>query len=804
MLSGSRSIIANTVLALALLLVPRAAQADPQWTLVWDDEFMGAANTLPDSTRWTYDLGGGGWGNGELETYTNSTSNVYQTGTGGLVIQALDNGGYTSARIKTQTLFDQAYGMVEASIQLPAGTTQGSGLWPAFWMLGSNIDTSAWPLCGEIDMMENIGQYNTATQNGGHIHGPIEPGGGDYNGGDGVGTTYTLPAGEAMNTGFHVYGVQWNPSSISYFVDGVTYQTLSAASLPAGGAWVFNHPFFIILNLAIGGPIGGAVTCSFPQQLQVQYVRVFKLTDNGTSAYGGTAPNLPGTVQAANYDVYDDTTDPGEPGEGFAYNALNASNTSGQYRAGDAISIEDCTDPSALNGGYDCDYTSPGQWMQYTVNVTQAGSYTLDARVASAESGGTFHFDVDGGEVGGELTAPNTGGWQTWPDVTESGISLTTGKHVILLVEDSMLAGGAGVCNFNYFTFSLATTPSSTLTSAAPPTPTVTRTSTPSATQTATASRTRTPSPTLSRSPTPSATQSWTTTPSRTLSSTETLSPSQSQTQSYTPSPTATHTTAATLSRTPTTSLTQSKTASPQATASDTPAPPPSSTPTAAASASASPAPSPSPTRTVTQTASSSPTATPTYSGSPSESPSVTLSPNPTGSSTPSLSAKPSLSGSPSASLTGTLGSSPSPSLTSSPSSSATLTLTPPETLTPYQTLTANPSATLTHSGAPTQTSTMSDTATLTVSPTPSPFASPMPSQSPSPLPSATLPPAGSFQVLKLQPVPNPQSGPVLGFAVDLEGGTSELEISIFSVAMAEIGAWLALGTSVRAGTASP
>ncbi|HXC63956.1 MAG TPA: family 16 glycosylhydrolase, partial [bacterium] len=335
----------------------------------------------------------------------------------------------------TQTLFDQAYGRVEASIQLPAGTAQGSGLWPAFWMLGSNINTVSWPACGEIDIMENIGQYNTATQNGGHIHGPVAPANGDYNGGNGVGSTFTFPAGQAANTGFHLYAAEWNPTSITFYVDGTAYQTLTAASLPGGGQWVFNHPFFIILNLAVGGAVGGPVGASFPQQMLVDYVRVYKLTSNGTGPYGGTAVSVPGTIQAENYDSYNDAADPAEPGEGFAYNGLHGTQTNGVYRTGEAVSTEACGD---TGGTYDCDYTSPGQWMQYTINVTQAGSYNLDARVASSGQGGSFHFDVDGAPVTGELTCPNTGGWQSYQDLVATGVNLAAGTHQLLLVEDSM------------------------------------------------------------------------------------------------------------------------------------------------------------------------------------------------------------------------------------------------------------------------------------------------------------------------------------------------------------------------------
>lgn len=439
---------------LALMFLARPAQADPQWTMVWNDEFNGASGSAPDPTHWTYDTGGGGWGNGELETYTNTTANAYLDGNGHLVIQALDNGGnYTSARMKTQGVFDQAYGMIEASIQLPAG---GSGIWPAWWMLGQNIGTVGWPACGEIDMLED-GLPWSNTVIGEHVHGPL-PGGGDYNGGAGVGNNYSLPSG-TVNSGFHTYGVQWSPNQIQFFIDGTIEQTLTPGSIPGGGSYVFNHPFFMLLNLAIGGPSGSPSGTSFPQQMLVDYVRVYKLTDNGTSPYGGTAAVVPGTIQAENFDSYNDTNDPVEPGEGFAYNSLPTNNTSGQDRTGDAISEEVCSD---TGGGYDVDYTSPGQWLQYTINVTQSGTYNLDARVASSGQGGSFHFALDGNTVGSEMTCPNTGGWQNWQDVVTNVGNINAGQHVLLLVEDTMGAGNAGVCNFNYINLSLANPPTPT------------------------------------------------------------------------------------------------------------------------------------------------------------------------------------------------------------------------------------------------------------------------------------------------------------------------------------------------------
>jgi beta-glucanase (GH16 family) len=537
-----------------LLLSAQSLMADPQWTLVWDAEFKGPANSSPDPTYWTFDTGGGGWGNGELETYTNTTANAYQDGNGHLVIQALNNNGnYTSARMKTQGVFNHAYGMVEASIQLPAG---GSGVWPAFWMLGQNIGSVSWPACGEIDMMED-GLPWSNTVFGGHVHGPMSNGG-DYNGGAGVGMNTTLPSG-TVNSGFHTYGVQWSPNQIQFFVDGSIYQTLTPAGVP--GTWVFNHPFFILLNLAVGGPSGSPGGTAFPQQMLVSYVRVYKLTDNGTSSYGGTMATIPGTVQAENYDTYNDSTDPTEPGEGLAYNALQTGNTSGQYRTGDAISIENCSD---AGGGYDVDWTSPGQWMQYTLNVTQSGSYNIDARVSSSGPGGTFHFDLDGTPITGEMTCPDTGGWQNWQDVVAGAGNISAGRHVLLLVEDTMGAGDMGVCNFNYISMNLVNPPTQTPTVTATATLTYSRTNT--FTETATATSTGTPSNTF----TPFVTETITATPYFSFTVTQTLTPVITFTAPITATWTftAAATAASTGTLTPNFSYTATQTATPSFTAS--------------------------------------------------------------------------------------------------------------------------------------------------------------------------------------------------------------------------------------------
>jgi uncharacterized protein (TIGR03437 family) len=306
------------ILLFIVLIAAVPAQTITGWQLVWSDEFNGVAGSPPDPSKWNYDLGGGGWGNGEAETYTNSSNNVFQDGNGNLVIRAIRDasGNYTSARLQTgapgastQTAnLSWQYGLVVARIKLPFG----QAVWPAFWMLGENIGTVSWPACGEVDIMENFGTFNNNINiNNGTIHGPVSSAGGagDYGGGDGIGASYTLPLGEQVNTDYHVYAIQWSANSVEFFVDGVSYETRTPAALPSGAPWVFNNPFFILLNLAIGGPSTFLGTpdpnAPFPNQdMLVDYVRVYQATTvsattpvitpgqvvNAASYLGGLAP----------------------------------------------------------------------------------------------------------------------------------------------------------------------------------------------------------------------------------------------------------------------------------------------------------------------------------------------------------------------------------------------------------------------------------------------------------------------------------------------------------------------------------
>jgi endo-1,4-beta-xylanase len=234
--------------------------------VIWSDEFNAAAGTSPDSTKWTYDIGANGWGNNELEDYTNSTNNAYQDGNGNLTIKAIKNadGTYTSARINTKGLFEFQYGKIEARIRIPFG----QGIWPAFWMLGNDISSAGWPTSGEVDIMENIGREPSIVH--GTVHGP------GYSGANGIGAPYSLPNNSRFADDFHIYAVDWSPTSVAFSVDGVQYFQVTPDKIPSGAAWVYQHPFFIILNMAIGGTWPGYpdATTTFPQTMLVDWVRV--------------------------------------------------------------------------------------------------------------------------------------------------------------------------------------------------------------------------------------------------------------------------------------------------------------------------------------------------------------------------------------------------------------------------------------------------------------------------------------------------------------------------------------------------
>ncbi|MDF3294359.1 glycoside hydrolase family 16 protein [Streptomyces silvisoli] len=245
----------------------------PAAVTTFSDDFNGPAGRAVDGGKWRYETGDN-VNNHEREYYTSGTNNAALDGNGHLVITARKENPagyrcwygscqYTSARLSTTQTFTQAYGHFETRMKIP----RGQGMWPAFWMLGSDIGKVGWPACGEIDVMENVG-FEPGTVHG-TLHGP------GYSGSGGLGAGYTLPGGQAFADGFHTFAVDWSPRAVTFSVDGHVYETRTPADTH-GNKWAFDHPFYLIMNLAVGGYWPGDPNGStqFPQSLVVDYVHV--------------------------------------------------------------------------------------------------------------------------------------------------------------------------------------------------------------------------------------------------------------------------------------------------------------------------------------------------------------------------------------------------------------------------------------------------------------------------------------------------------------------------------------------------
>ncbi|WP_351233126.1 family 16 glycosylhydrolase [Streptomyces sp. NPDC002133] len=357
--------IALTVAALtAALSWAPSSTAAPTPTIQavnFEDNFDGPAGAAVDGSKWQIETGDN-VANHERQYYTPGNANAALNGQGQLVITARrENPGnyscwygrceYTSARLNTAGRFTQTYGHVEARMKVP----RGQGMWPAFWMLGSDIGDVGWPNSGEIDIMENVG-FEPGTVHG-TLHGP------GYFGSGGIGAAYSLPGGQAFADAFHTFAVDWTPDAITWSVDGNVYQRRTPADL-GGRQWVFNKPFFLILNLAVGGywpgdPDGSTV---FPQQLVVDYVRV--TTSDGGGGTSGTLRGLAGKC----LDVAGANAANGTPVQLYGCNGTAAQRwtvgTDGTVRA-----LGKCLDAAAAgtaNGTrvqlWDCNGTGAQRW----------------------------------------------------------------------------------------------------------------------------------------------------------------------------------------------------------------------------------------------------------------------------------------------------------------------------------------------------------------------------------------------------------------------------------------------------------
>lgn len=441
------ALVSAAAFATPLAALPAAADAPapaPGWTLDFADNFDGPANTGLSTTTWLYDLGTGypggaaNWGTGEVESMTNSTSNVFQDGAGHLAIRPIRaaNGTWTSGRVETQrTDFQAPAGgilRVQASIQQPnVSGAAAAGYWPAFWMLGAAarpVGATNWPGIGEIDIMEDI---NGLSSEFGTLHCGTAPGG-PCNENTGIGSGQRACGG--CQTGFHTYTMEYDrsvsPEQIRWSLDGATFFTVNANQVDAT-TWnnALHHGFFLIFDVAMGGgfpaAFGGGPTGATASgvPMLVDYVAVYHTSGGG----GGTPP----------------------PSGRDAYSTIQAESFDQQS----GIATEATTD---TGGGQDIGFVANGDWALYRgVDFGATPARQFAARVASGAGGGVsglveVRVDSRSNPSVGSFAVANTGGWQSWRTVP-ANISDLTGVHDVYLTFTS--GQPADFVNVNWFTF---------------------------------------------------------------------------------------------------------------------------------------------------------------------------------------------------------------------------------------------------------------------------------------------------------------------------------------------------------------
>lgn len=374
------------ILGLTVLTPLSAFAQAADMTLVWSDEFDYTG--LPDATKWSYDVGGSGWGNNELQYYTEERLENARVEAGVLVIEAIKeaygrSSQYTSARLISKEKGDWLYGRFEIRAKLPSGR----GTWPAIWMLPTDWVYGGWPDSGEIDIMEHVG-YDMNV-----IHGTVHTEDFNHVLGTQVGTSI-----EATNvdTEFHLYSLEWRPNRIDVFLDETLY--FSFANDGNGSAsWPFDQRFHLLLNIAIGGSWGGVNGVDdsiFPQRMEVDYVRVYELADLSTDI---EIP-VPGRFEA----------------EDFSANF--------------GVRTQTTTD---AGGGLNLGYLADGDWMEYLLMVETAGRYALDVRYASPNGTAGLTATVADGEPWTRMFTVATGGWQNWSTATLGEFNLPAGKSTL-------------------------------------------------------------------------------------------------------------------------------------------------------------------------------------------------------------------------------------------------------------------------------------------------------------------------------------------------------------------------------------
>lgn len=315
--------------------VPTSTTGAVTWNPQWCQEFNATTAGPPDTTVWSFDLGNSGFGNNEIETYCGppgyannpstcpttfsaANSNAYVDGSGHLLIQAINTGGtWFSARMKTQGLENFQYGRIEGSIQLP--NTSNQGLWPAFWSLGSDINTTPWPACGEVDFMEN---WSPQVFNGPGPAGNKTTIHTQVTAGNGIGRAFTFPAGQQADSSFHSYGTIWSANLMQFYIDDPTKPFLieTPSDLSAGDTWPFNAQLFLLANIAVGGTLGGTPSGLTPNPgvMIIDYVRQYQLSAPISPPTMGTPPAI--SIKAGAMSGNTSTFTPGlTPATGYVY-----------------------------------------------------------------------------------------------------------------------------------------------------------------------------------------------------------------------------------------------------------------------------------------------------------------------------------------------------------------------------------------------------------------------------------------------------------------------------------------------------
>lgn len=375
--------------ALSIISASQLHGQEPK--LVWSDEFDYTG--LPDDSKWSYDVGGHGWGNNESQYYTEGRSENVRVENGVLTIEAhkedFEGSGYTSTRLVSRNKGDWKYGRFEIRAKLPSGR----GTWPAVWMLPTDWVYGGWPASGEIDIMEHVG-YDMH-----RIHGTIHTEAFNHTKGTQVGRSVFA---SKVNEEFHVYTLDWWPDRIDIFLDGEKYFTVSDNGT-GFAAWPFDQRFHLLLNIAVGGSWGGVQGIDdsiFPQRMEVDYVRVYELVE----PFEEPGIAVPAKIEAEDFDA--------------------------QF----GMQLEETSD---IGGGFNAGFLGNEDWAEYKLEAQFPGRYAFDLRYASLDGTAAISLSLDSGSPIHSGTLAATGGWQSWTTQRVAMMDLSTGTHTLRVTIDA-------------------------------------------------------------------------------------------------------------------------------------------------------------------------------------------------------------------------------------------------------------------------------------------------------------------------------------------------------------------------------